>query len=101
MFALSSGRAGNFEELGLAADEQQVASIAASGRIPVEVVLPDGSSSERPFPFHFRVYSLHIRNGACDTDAEEGRELNVAGMHYRLCLCYLLHACCFHHAAAC
>ncbi|KAI7840524.1 hypothetical protein COHA_005823 [Chlorella ohadii] len=44
MFALSSGRAGNFEELGLAADEQQVASIAASGRIPVEVVLPDGSS---------------------------------------------------------
>ena len=21
-----------------------------------------------PFHFHFRVYSLHIRNGACDTD---------------------------------
>ncbi|KAI7840523.1 hypothetical protein COHA_005822 [Chlorella ohadii] len=42
MFALSSGRASNFEGLGLAADEQEVAAIAASGRTPLEVVLPDG-----------------------------------------------------------
>ena len=46
MFALSSGRAGNFEELGLAADEQEVAAIAASGRTPLEVVLPDGRCGE-------------------------------------------------------
>ncbi len=46
MFALSSGRAGDFEELGLAADEQEVAVIAASGRTPLEVVLPDGRCGE-------------------------------------------------------
>ena len=46
MFALSSGRAGDFETLGLAADEAEVAAIAASGRTPLEVVLPDGSSGE-------------------------------------------------------
>jgi hypothetical protein len=44
MFAFSSGRSGDFEELGLAADEDQVASIAAAGHTPLEVVLPDGSS---------------------------------------------------------
>ena len=48
MFALSSGRAGNFEELGLAADEQEVADISAADRTPLEVVLPDGSSGEWP-----------------------------------------------------
>lgn len=46
MLAASSGRGGNFEELGLAADEQQVAVIAAADRTPLEVVLPDGSSGE-------------------------------------------------------
>ena len=46
MFAISSGRAGNFGELGLASDEQEVAAIAASGRTPLEVVLPDSSSGE-------------------------------------------------------
>ena len=46
MFAASSGRAREFEELGLAADEQQVAAIASSGRMPLEVLLPDGSSGE-------------------------------------------------------
>jgi len=47
MFAPSSGRSGDFEELGLAEDEPEVAAIAAAGRIPLEVVLPDGSSGER------------------------------------------------------
>ncbi|KAI7840525.1 hypothetical protein COHA_005824 [Chlorella ohadii] len=41
-YFLSSGPAGNFEELGLAAGEQEVAAVAAAGRIPLEVVLPDG-----------------------------------------------------------
>ncbi len=46
MFALSSGRAGNFGQLGLAADEQEVAAISAAGRIPLEVVLPDSRCGE-------------------------------------------------------
>ncbi|KAI7839451.1 hypothetical protein COHA_006852 [Chlorella ohadii] len=44
MFALSSGRAGNFKKLGLAKVEPEVAATASSGRTLLEVVLPDGSS---------------------------------------------------------
>jgi len=46
MFALSSGRAGNFKKLGLAKVEPEVAATASSGRTLLEVVLPDGSSGE-------------------------------------------------------
>ncbi|PRW59292.1 ubiquitin domain containing [Chlorella sorokiniana] len=44
MSAYSSGRAGCFGEAGMEGDEEQVAAIAAAGRTPLEVVLPDGSS---------------------------------------------------------
>lgn len=44
MFAASSGRAGDFEQLGLAADEREVAAITTAERVPLELVLPDGSS---------------------------------------------------------
>lgn len=44
MFAASSGRAGDFEQLGLAADEREVAAITTAERVPLDLVLPDGSS---------------------------------------------------------
>lgn len=47
MFTLSSGRSGNFDELGLAANDEEVAAIATAGCTPVEVFMPDGSSGER------------------------------------------------------
>lgn len=46
MFASTSSRAGDFAELRLPADEGEVAAIAAAGRTPVVIVLPDGSSGE-------------------------------------------------------
>lgn len=64
MFSLSSGRAGNFQELGLAADESEVAAITSSGHVPLEVVLPDGSSGEHVVDCDSRL-TMMVADSSC------------------------------------